>query len=96
MKKNWLRWIIPYCYREINFYEGKCFCLNIPKDSLDHIYIYIYKYIYIYIYIINYNARVRLLSHLFATLSFMLHVEQSSGNCQKKRLQSKIFENAEQ
>ena len=52
--------------------------------------------LYRYIYIINYNARVRLLSYLFATLSFMLYVEQSSGNCHKKRLQSKIFENTEQ
>ena len=36
----------------------------------------------IYIYI-NCNARVRLFGHLFATLSFMLHAKQSSGDCQK-------------
>ena len=35
--------------------------------------------IYIYIYI-NCNARVRLFGHLFATLSFMLHAKQSSGD----------------
>ena len=40
--------------------------------------------IYIKFTIINYNTRVRLLSHLFATQSFMLRVEQSSGNGQKK------------
>ena len=53
-------------------------------------------YIYIYIYILIGNARVRLFGHLIASLSFMLHMEQSSGNCQKKRLQSKVFENTEQ
>ena len=31
----------------------------------------------------NKNARVRLFSHLIATLSFMPHAGQSSGNCQK-------------
>ena len=36
-------------------------------------------YIYIYIYI-NCNARVKLFGHLFATLSFMLHAKQSSGD----------------
>ena len=50
---------------------------------------------YVCMYVIG-NARVRLFGHLIATLSFMLHAEQSSGNCQKKRLQSKIFENTEQ
>ena len=33
--------------------------------------------------IINCNARVRLCGHLFATLSFMLHAKQSSGDFQK-------------
>ena len=37
-------------------------------------------------------------NHLFATLSFMPHERQSSGDCQKKRLHEKIykFENREQ
>ena len=33
--------------------------------------------------IVNCNARVKLFGHLFATLSFMLHAKQSSGDCQK-------------
>ena len=56
---------------------------------------YVDIYIYIYIYI-NCNARAGLFVHLFATLSFMLRVKQSSGDCQKEQLQSKIFENSEQ
>ena len=50
------------------------------------------KYIYIYIYIyINCNARVRLFGHLFATLSFMLHAKQSSGDCQKNFSGSRLM-----
>ena len=35
------------------------------------------------IYTNNNNAGVRLFGHLIATLSFMPHAGQSSGNCQK-------------
>ena len=42
------------------------------------------------------NSRVRLYGHLIATPSFMPHARQSSGDCQKKRLHSNIFENSEQ
>ena len=56
-----------------------------------------FKFIYIYIY--NIECGVGLIqNHLFATLSFMPHARQSSGDCQKKRLHEKIykFENREQ
>ena len=56
-------------------------------------------YIYIYIHNCIYNSknsRVRLYGHLIATPSFMPHARQSSGDCQKKRLHSNIFENSEQ
>ena len=42
------------------------------------------------------NSRVSFYGHLLATLSFMPHARQSSGDCQKKRLHSEIFENSEQ
>ena len=42
------------------------------------------------------NWRVSFYGHLLATLSFMPHARQSSGDCQKKRLHSEIFENSEQ
>ena len=63
---------------------GSWCCGPVKVPTIHHIHSSVRPHLISTIYMyLNCNARVSLFGHLFATLSFMLHAKQSSGDCQK-------------